>query len=166
MARLEWFGAEGRQPAEAEDSGPAVATALAHHAMTRPAFLSRLISETILRPIQDGRIHTDRIGHHLLDFVFFLRRRDIELDGGFLVGGTLVTDIPKGRKPSRLDRLFILRIMAELRILKSAPDFDEANFWRAAISPADGLSPLFDEGLLEDRCRRCMCIMVTSARVQ
>jgi hypothetical protein len=130
MARLEWFGAEGRQPAEAEDSGPAVATALAPHAMTRPAFLSRLISETILRPIKDGRIHTDRIGHPLPDFVF-LRSRDIELDGGFLVGGTLVTDIPKGRKPSRRDRLFILQIMAELRkILKSAPDFDEASFWR------------------------------------
>ena len=39
----------------------------------------------------------------------------------------------------------------------------EAGIWRMGAKPADGFSPPFDDHLVEGRCRRCICIMVTSS---
>ncbi len=98
----------------------------------------------------------------LPDFIFS-RRRDIELECGLTLAGMLVTDIPTGRKLSKSDGRLVQHIISQLRErVKSAPDLTNAGIWRTGLKPADGLSPPFDDRLLEERCRRCICIMVTS----
>jgi len=98
----------------------------------------------------------------LPDFIF-VRRRDMELEAGLELAGILVTDIPEGTQMRKRDRRLIQQIIVHLRdAVKSHPDLADAGIWRGGAKPADGLTPPFDERLLEDRCRRCICIMVTS----
>lgn len=98
----------------------------------------------------------------LPDFIFS-RRRDTELECDFVLAGMLLTDIPKERALSGHDNLLIQQIISQLRLsMKDAPELTEAFIWRTENKPADGLSPPFDDRLLEERCCRCHCIMVTS----
>ena len=98
----------------------------------------------------------------LPDFIF-ARRPDIELECDQVLAGLLVTNIPIEQGLSEPDNLVIQQIINQLtHAAKSSPDFTEAYIWRTGCKPAGALSPPFDDGLLEERSRRCICIMVTS----
>ena len=96
----------------------------------------------------------------LPDFIF-ARRRDIELEANLMLAGVLVTRIPKGIEVSGCDPRKIEQIIAQLwDAMKDQPDMNAAGIWHQGTRPADGLRPPFDARLLEDRCRRCVCLLV------
>jgi hypothetical protein len=47
-------------------------------------------------------------------------------------------------------------------MVSSKPDLFRVAMWRNGARPADGLSPPFDNRFLEDRARRCNCILINS----
>jgi len=96
----------------------------------------------------------------LPDFVFE-RRRDIELECDFVLAGMLLTDVPKGGKLNKSDDELIRQIISQLGdIVKRKPNLTKAGIWRTGQQPPDGLTPPFDDHLLEERARRCICVMV------
>jgi hypothetical protein len=98
----------------------------------------------------------------LPDFIF-CRRPEIELECGHELAGMLITDIGKGSQMRKRDYRLIQQIIREMRNgIKDAPDFDVVGIWRSRTRPEDGLSPPFDENLLEERSRRCICVLITS----
>ena len=105
---------------------------------------------------------TKKAAKRLPDFLF-LRLRWIEREGDLRLAGALVTDITEGKRLRRRDLLIIDRVLDELdKIVERTPDFGSAGFWRKANELAHRLSPRFDVGLLQERCRHCECVVVTS----
>jgi hypothetical protein len=99
-------------------------------------------------------------GDGLPDFIFG-RRRDIEQAYGFVLAGVLVTDIPKGRKPSEDDSGLISLITRSLvDEARLDPNLQEVGVWRGGVKPADGLSPPFPDALMQARMQRCNVIEV------
>jgi hypothetical protein len=59
----------------------------------------------------------------IMPLFVFERRRDIELEAGFVLAGQLIIDIPKRPKPKRCHALLVERIVGELcaRARESCP---------------------------------------------
>lgn len=96
----------------------------------------------------------------LPDFIFG-RRRDIEEEVGLVLAGTLVTDIPKGSRPRKRDQRLIQLVISQLvRAVQSDPSIVETGMWRRGTKPPEGLAPPFDDHLMEERCKRCICVTV------
>jgi hypothetical protein len=117
------------------------------------------MGESTRRRAKDSRSETDR----LPDFVF-VRDQAAEKVGGFILAGTLVTDIPKGKDPSKGESSEIAEVIERLmHELECDPEMPEASIWRGGVKPPDGLEPPFDGAAVLARVKRSAVVMVRIA---
>jgi hypothetical protein len=92
----------------------------------------------------------------------FGRDRATEQQGGFLLAGLLVTDLPINDKSiNDADTEIITHIVRRLVDSRwEDPFLHEAGSWRAPQKPADGMSPPFPVDLMRERMDRCLVLNI------
>jgi hypothetical protein len=101
----------------------------------------------------------DSMSNRLPDFMF---ERDsiAEQEGGFLLAGVLLTDIPKG-KIEEADQRFIAFIIERLgQAFRAGSSIMSAGIWRTGEIPADAANAPYPSDLISDRCEKCVSIIV------
>jgi len=78
----------------------------------------------------------------------FVRRRDVELEGGYILAGQLIVDIPKTKKLKKRDEQEIHRIIERLTadVPRMPPDEAAVVFgWRGGVRPPSAVDTTNDK---------------------
>jgi hypothetical protein len=81
-------------------------------------------------------------GQPIMPAFVFIRRRDVEREGGFILAGQLIVDIPKGTNPKRRHQRMIDEILRQLTANAQSgqmPDDAIVYGWRGGCRPDDAV---------------------------
>ena len=82
----------------------------------------------------------------------FARRRDVELEAGFILAGQLVVDIPRTTKPKRRDQRMVYAIVQKLTAAASAGEMPADAIvygWRDGRRPDNADATLSNDALMQ-----------------